>query len=133
VIEADIIRPNEVDNVWPSIAEGMIKSCRGTNLSAGYLWTQCRAGEAFLVIVHEDGDYLGACVTRFETQPERLILRGLALCGKDTKKWLATLQDKLRQMAREGGATIFVDDGKPGLVKLIKDARVVRVVYEVDV
>jgi hypothetical protein len=130
---AEIIQPGNVDTIWPQLAEGFTKSCEGTNVSSGWLWTQCRAGEAFLVICHKDNEIKGACVVRFENQPSRLVLRGLALCGSNMSEWLATMQEKVRQMAREGGASVFIDEGRPGLAKMIKEARVVRVIFEVDV
>lgn len=130
---ASIVQPGLVDQIWPSISEGMVLSCSHSNLTAGYLWQECRSGHAFLVVIHEGTDIEAGCVVRFENEGHRVVLRGLALSGSKPKAWLHILREKLNEMAKEGGASVFVDEGRQGLVKLIEGARIVRVVYEVDV
>ena len=131
---AEIIEPHNVDRLWPQLAEGFVKSCTNTNQTAGNLWQLCRGGNAFLVVAHEDDKIHGACVVRFEPYGDRQCIRGLGLSGsKGIEHWIGTLRDKVNEMGREGGATVFVDEGRPGFAKLIKDARIVRVTFEVDI
>ena len=134
MVSVDIVAPNLVDQVWPQIADGMAKSCRktGNDLAPGYLWQECRSGHAFLVLAHDEGKAVGAVIVRFE-YGTKSVLRGLGMCGQDFKGWLAPMREKLTEMAKQGGASVFVDEGRPGLVKLIDGAKTTRVTYEVEV
>lgn len=131
------VRPDQVDQVWPMIAEGMRRSCdkTGGELSAGYLWQECRAGHAFLVVAYDATEVLGAAVLRFETWPSGIRLRGLGLCGKNMKAWLPEMRAVAEQIGRAGGAVALVDKGSPALLRLLRrfdvPAKVLSTQYEV--
>ena len=131
--DVDIVAPNLVDNVWPQLADGFAASCEGSDLTPGHLWQECRSGHAFLVVAYESERVLGAVIVRFEYGADRAVLRGLALCGTGFKSWIEPMRSKLNEMAKQGGASVFVDEGRPALVRMIKGAKVVRVTYEVEV
>ncbi len=133
--KADIVAPNLVDQVWPQIADGVAKSYAksGGGMTPGQLWQECRSGHAFLVVVYNPNALVGAIVVRFEYGPDKTRLRGLALVGTDLRAWIEPLRAKLTEMAKQGGAEVFIDEGRPGLVRLIPDAKIVRVTYEVEV
>ncbi|MCP4410083.1 MAG: hypothetical protein GY807_20530 [Gammaproteobacteria bacterium] len=136
-VKCDIVSPNLVDQVWPDLANGMIKSCRNTggSLTPGYLWQECRSGHAFLVVAYEDdkSKLLGACIVRFQNEGDRKVLRGLGLCGTQLKLWLEPMRKKVNEMAKQGGAVAFVDEGRMGMTRLIEGAQIRRVTYEVEI
>lgn len=133
MIQVRLLAPSEVDTIWPLITTGMQRSCdkTGGELSSGYLWQECRSGHAFLFIAIEEASLLGAAVVRFETWPNGTRLRGLGLCGKDMKRWWEPMKAEVVRRGREGGAVAWVDLGRPGLRKYLKNARILGTLYEV--
>ncbi len=133
----EVVRPERVDAMWSLLAEGMRKSCdrTGGELSAGYLWQECRAGHAFLVVAYDESAVLGAAIVRFETWPSGIRLRGLGLCGKNMKSWIEEMRAAVEQIARAGGAVAIVDKGSPGLMRLFRHlgikSRLLSTQYEV--
>ena len=123
-----------VDAFWPHVAEGVHRSCvkSGGQLSAGYLWQECRTGNAVLYMVH-DGDTLhGASIFAYRDWASGLRYVGLALCGRNAKEWFEILHEKVREDARMGGAVAIVDAARPGMKKHYrsKAIRTIQVVYE---
>jgi len=123
-----------VDAFWPHVSEGVHRSCvkSGGQLSAGYLWQECRNGNAVLYMVH-DGDTLhGASIFAYRDWASGLRYVGLALCGRNAKEWFDILHEKVREDARMGGAVAIVDAARPGMKKHYrsKAIRTIQVVYE---
>jgi len=133
MIQVKLLGPHEIDAIWPMISGGMQRSCdkTGGELSSGYLWQECRSGHAFLFIAWEETELLGAAVVRFETWPNGMRLRGLGLCGRDMKRWFGLMKAEVIQRGREGGAVAWIDLGRPGLRKYLKDAKILGTLYEV--
>lgn len=130
-----LLRSDQIDGVWPQLAEGMAESCKATggNMTAGWLWQECRSGHAFLIIGHEADAVKVGLVVQFQTLGGEPILRGLGLCGQGFRDWAIGLADFLRQIAKSGGAQWFIDDGRPGMSRLVPGAEVVSITYRVKV
>jgi hypothetical protein len=124
----------DVDKFWPHVAQGMQRSCvkSGGQLSAGYLWQECRGDRAFLYIVHDEGRLLGAAVFAFRDWPSGLRYVGLGLCGVNAKDWFEDLHNQVREDAKMGGAVAIVDAARPGMRKFYKAKAIktIQVVYE---
>jgi len=122
-----------VDQIWPAVSEGFGRSLEyAPDLSLGYLWTECRSGEAYLFVAHDEaGEVLAASIWRFTVWLTGPRFKCLALYGKQMKRWLRPMEDAVRQAAKHGGATALAYEGRPGWKRLF-NARQIRAVYEVD-
>ena len=121
-----------VDQVWPHIAEGMATGCRrsGGDLYPGWLWTQCRTGNAFLFIAATDEAVEGASVWQFETWPNGPRFRCLMAAGEGMGVWFADMRQKVEETARQGGAVALVSDGRTGWERHLPKARKLRTLFE---
>jgi hypothetical protein len=117
----EIVHPSNVDDIWPHIAEGMMKSCRstGNTITAGWLWQECRSGRAFLIAAY-DNDILGAAVVQFVDSGKAM--EGLALYGKRCAEWWDMLSDTVKSIMRAGDCSMFTDTGRPGMAKYFPEA-----------
>lgn len=122
-----------VDTVWPLVARGIEDACRktGGDLTNHYLWSECRAGRAFLAVVKEDDNILGASVWRFEDWTEMgRVIRCLALYGSRFMEWKDEHRRVTRELAMVGRAVSFITEGRAGFERLYPGARVIRQLYE---
>lgn len=119
----------QIDGIWPHIRDGMVRSCKGGNMRAGYVWQQCRSGNAHLLIAHDGAKICGAAVLQFEDYGKTL--RGLALCGEDRKAWWPQMVDVVRQMVKDNRAERFIDEGRVGLKSIYPKARLLSQTYEI--
>lgn len=126
---------HEVDGIWPSVARGLEHACRksGGDLTADYLWSECRSGRAFLCIVSDGPAICAASVWRFEKWSSGKKLKCLALYGQGMRGWLDGHRAFTVEMAKAGGASSIVTDGRAGWGRLYPEARILRQTYEVDV
>lgn len=126
---------HEVDGVWPVVAEGMEKACRrtGGDQTAHHLWEICRSGAGFLVIAADDAGLVGASVWQFQNWTSGKKLRCLALFGRDFASWVEDQRKFTMEMARVGGATSIVAEGRRGWERLFPEAKLLRQVYEAPV
>ena len=124
---------HQVDAVWSAVAEGLEHACRktGGDISADYLWGECRGGHAFLVVISRDNEILGASVWRFEKWTSGKKLRCLALYGKHICDWLEQHVEFTKAMAKAGDATALVTEGRRGFQRMFPKARVLRQLYEI--
>lgn len=131
-LRVEVAGVHQVDSVWPLVADGLERACRATGgeLTADYLWGECRAGRAFLLVVADIG-IRAAAVLRFEQWSTGKKLRCLALYGTDMRDWLPQLTDAAKQLAKVGGATSLVSDGRKGWARLF-NGKVLRQTYEVE-
>lgn len=133
---ATVVNVTEIDRIWPSVAYGLEHACRktGGDLTADYLWSQCRSGAAFLVVVVKrdiDAEELvGASVWRFEKWTTGKKLRCLALYGRGFNDWWPQHYKLLGEMLKAGQTTQVVWEGRKGFERLFKRARVLRQLYE---
>lgn len=124
----------EVDAIWPLFSARLQKACErtGGDLSAGELWQMCRSGNAFLVVALDDGGPKAMLIMQFQKWTAKTVMRCLAIVGDGVDDWLPLARDFIAQMARDGGATSFVAEGRDGWVKLFPDAKKLRTTYEVS-
>jgi hypothetical protein len=122
---------HQVDGLWSQIADGLEHACRktGGDLTAHYLWTECRSGRAFLVVVSAE-TIIAASVWRFEQWTTGRKLRCLALYGVGMKDWLRPHRKLIEDLAKVGGATSLVTEGRKGFQRIFPAARVLRLLYE---
>jgi hypothetical protein len=127
-----LVSVDRIDQVWPHVRQALEGACRrtGGDLTSLDLWRQCRSGEAFLAVVHDDL-IRAATVARLEQWTSGRKLRVLALAGMGRKEWLGDLFDYGCNFARDNGATSIIFDGRKGWERALAGARVRRVVYEV--
>lgn len=104
-----------VDAVWPRIAAGMEAACRrsGDDLTAPYLFAECRAGRALLFVVTADGEARAALVARVEQWGAARVLRLLAASGRGMGDWLAAVTSH-HQWPRLLGCEKVVFEGRRG-------------------
>ena len=133
-IRVELANCQQVDQVWPIISEGLEKACRrtGGDLTSDYLWSEARAGRAFLAIVSRDREILAASVWRFEVWSTGRKLKCLCLYGRDMRAWLGQHRQFTTAMARAGGATAIVAEGRKGWARLFGEAKELRRTYEVE-
>lgn len=124
----------EIDRVWGHVSDGLERACQrtGGSLTAHYLWSECRSGAAFLVVITGDDGLLGASVWRFEDWSSGRKLKCLALYGRRMRDWLEQHRTFSEQMARAGGATALVTEGRLGWQRVFPKARLLSQSYEVS-
>lgn len=130
-VEVSLIFTPLVDQVWPKVKDGMRASCErsGNQLTAGWLWQECRSGRAILLAAHDGDDVFGAAVVQF--QDNGRMLRGLGFCGTRVDEWHPAMRALIREIMIDGGAERFIDEGPPGMKKFYPDAKVLGMTFEV--
>ena len=122
----------QVDQVWPAIAEGMVRSCKksGGGIVAGDVWRECRSGSAFLIIAHDDREIHGASVWYLQTGASGAWLRCMALYGKNMKAWKDEMHEMVRGIAKHCGAVGLKSEARPGMKSIFPNAQLKRVYFE---
>lgn len=123
-----LIQVQYVDSFWPHVKDGFEKARlkTGSSLTVGSLWQQCRSGEAFLVVVHDEKSVLAGAVVR----PEESKLRVLVLYGGDMDEWFNDIVAFGKRIAADCGADALRFEGRAGWKKKFPKAKVLRVLYE---
>ncbi|MBB5663259.1 hypothetical protein GGE68_001435 [Rhizobium leguminosarum] len=123
----------EVDAIWPSISDKIIKATLkyGSSVSSGDLWQMCRAGNAFLVVVFDGEEVKGALIMQFQRWASKQVMYCLAIVGDDIQTWLPDARAFITDMAKAGGAESFIAEGREGWPALFPDAKKLRITYEV--
>lgn len=123
----------EVDQIWPLFSSRLQSACdrTGGDISSGELWQMCRSGNAFLVVVFDDRGPKAILIMQFQKWTAKTVMRCLGIVGDDVDTWLPAAREFISNMAREGGATSFVAEGRDGWAKLFPDAKKLRTTYEV--
>lgn len=122
-----------IDRIWPLVSKDFVE-CLNDNYgdcSAGDLWTQCRSGNAFLIVAHENEAIKSASVWRFENWLKGPVFRCLILTGKDMKDWFDDVRTFCEQIAKDNGAT-FVWDGRDGWGRAFPEAKKIRQTYMME-
>jgi hypothetical protein len=124
----------EVDKVFPVFAERLNAACMrtGGDLSAGDLWQMCRSGNAFLVVAFDDEAFKAILIMQFQKWTDRQVMRCLAIVGDDMDEWLPAAKEFIAKMAKDGGATSFIAEGRDGWARIFPTAKKLRVTYEVQ-
>lgn len=125
----------EVDVVWPEIS-GRLKKAQeryGSSLSSGDMWQLCRSGNAFLVLVFDEGGIHGALIMQFQTWATKRVMYCMAIVGDGVSEWMPVARVFISKMAKDGGAESFVAEGREGWAAIFPDARKLRVTFEVAI
>jgi hypothetical protein len=124
----------EVDQFWPAFAQRLQIACdeTGGDISSGDLWQMCRSGNAFLVLVLDEAGFKAALIMQFQKWTAKQVMRCLAIVGDDMAAWLPMARDFIAKMARDGGATSFIAEGREGWTRIFPAARRLRTTYEVE-
>lgn len=130
-----IANSQEVDQVWPLFSARLQQACErtGGDISSGELWQMCRSGQAFCVVVLDDAGPKAILIMQFQKWTAKTVMRCLGIVGDGVNDWLPAARSFIAQMAKDGGATSFVAEGRDGWVKLFPDAKKLRVTYEVEI
>lgn len=131
-IRVELANCQQVDQVWPIISEGLEKACRrtGGDLTSDYLWSEARAGRAYLLLASDGEPIIAAGVFRFEAWTSGRKLRVLSLYGTRMSEWLPRGLSVVRKMMRVGNADGLVFEGRPGWSRKLR-ARELRRLFEV--
>lgn len=134
-MNVDLVPPVDVDKIWPLIARRVADCIQKINAdcSAGDLWTMSRSGALFLIIAHEDDTVLGATMWRFETWAHGTVFKNIITVGERMKEWFPDMQEKVNEMAANGGADHFVWQGSPAWRRLIPNAKTMTCNYIMEV
>lgn len=128
-----LVPVSEVDRAWMPIAEGMKEACRrgGDDLTVAELFRQCRVGLSLLFIAWVDDEIKAGLVCRTEVWGGKQVLRILALTGWEMDQWLPALTEYREwPLALDVKAVVF--EGREGWRRALKNVRVIRTVYEVE-
>lgn len=125
----------EVDQLWPVFSARLQKACErtGGDISSGDLWQMCRSGNAFLVVVLDGDELKAALIMQFQKWTAKQVMRCLAIVGDEMDEWLPAARDFIAGMARDGGATSFIAEGRDGWARIFPTAKRLRVTYEVEI
>ena len=125
----------EVDHFWGTFAQRLQIACdeTGGDISSGDLWQMCRSGNAFLVLVLDEAGFKAALIMQFQKWTAKQVMRCLAIVGDDMAAWLPMARDFIAQMAKDGGATSFIAEGREGWTRIFPAARRLRTTYEVEI
>jgi hypothetical protein len=129
-----IATSSEVDTFWPAFAQRLQTACEetGGDISSGDLWQMCRSGDAFLVLVVDGNFFKAALIMQFQKWTAKQVMRCLAIVGEDMGEWLPDARTFIGHMARDGGATSFIAEGREGWTRIFPAARRLRTTYEVE-
>lgn len=118
-----------VDQLWPRLAEGFHEAVMATggDITAGDLWTTCRAGYGLLFVAHDGEAISAASIWRFETWQSGAKLRCLALYGSSMNEWIGDMHAAVKAAA---GRADLVSEGRVGWPKVFPNAKRLRVLYE---
>lgn len=127
-----LVSPHEIDAVWEFVGEGIEGACRrtGGDLTASWLWTECRSGRAYLIAVADSEKIIGASVWQFQNWTSGVRFKCIAGYGVNLKGWMGQLRELVTRMAKAGGAKALVVEGRIGWRRVFRNARIVRQIYE---
>jgi len=131
-LRIEIASVDQVDGVWPLIAEGVAAAAlrTGGDTTPEYLWSECRSGRAFLIVVSREKEVLASSVWRFEAWQTGRKFKCLSLSGRHMSEWIDDLRAFVEKLARVGGANALVTEGRIGWGRKYK-ARILRQLYEI--
>ena len=97
------LRPEQVDVFWPMVADGIAESVAATggDLTAGYLWQECRSGRTLMVISQNANRIECAWIFRTETWSSGTRLRCLAAWGENMAEWLEPMKAYVADLQRQ--------------------------------
>lgn len=127
-----LVPVHQVDAIWPHVAAqiGEAVLATGGDVTVGHIWTQCREGAAWLIVVSDGDDLKAVSVWRHEVWLTGPKLRCMALWGRGMPEWLPQMRGIVTRIARDCGARSFVTEGRKGWERIFPKAKVLRTLYE---
>lgn len=124
-----LVQLDQVDTVWPLIAEGIKEACRRGrgSVNPDWLFGLCRRGEAYLFVYVEGDNIRAAYVCQVQDWPSGQVLNILVLCGEGWEEWIPLFRD----FCATFNVKRVVFSGRKGLGS-IKGARLLHSTYELD-
>lgn len=132
MVKAEVVPVWQVDSTFEHVASGLERSCKrsGGDLTASYLFEQCRSSSALLVVASDDTRIVGAVVLRFENWTGKSVLRTLGLWCSQKGAW-ESLNTKTHEIGKLYGAKSLVAEGRKGWERRYPNAKILRQLYEV--
>ncbi|MCP5099925.1 MAG: hypothetical protein GY943_30600 [Chloroflexi bacterium] len=104
----------------------------GQDLNLSYVMNDCRIGGLHMAVSKANNITVGAIVFRIEDWRGKTVCRVMALGGEGDFDWPAML-DELKVYCKSIMVTKIIFGGRKGWERVIKNARVTSVNYEVDI
>lgn len=130
-----LVNIKDLDPSWPMVAPFLLSSVQRPendgDLDMPYLWTQCRAGNAFLIVSHEDKQVQMASVWEFEKH-DYISFRCISIGARrgTMKEWLEPTRELVVRIAKMNGALSLMGRGRRW-DRVFKEAKVNGLDYEV--
>ena len=131
-IKIEICSATEVDGLWPMVSDGFREASirSGGEVDPTDHWTLCRSGRAFLILAVRGGSIIAAGVWMFENWLTGKKIRCLLIYGRDMKEWFQPYRGLILKIAKVGGATAMVTEGRSGWGRVVPEAVELRRLYE---
>ncbi|MDI6836772.1 MAG: hypothetical protein QMD99_13820, partial [Rhizobiaceae bacterium] len=68
---------------------------------------------------------------QFQKWADKQVFYCMAMVGDGAREWLPLARDYIGKIGRENGANSFVAEGREGWSSMFKDAKKLRITYEV--
>lgn len=115
------VRPDQVLDVWPVVVDHIDKALRhgiGEMTPADVLDILLR-GEWMMLVVLMDGRLVASATLQPVTYPRMRCVRVVTLGGVYMRKWVDTLHDEIKKLARAIGAQGIESVGRAGMSKML--------------
>lgn len=139
MVKVELVPVVLVDNIFPAVSDGFNRASKksSSDIDASYLYRECRAGNAMLVVASDETNVTGALVLRNENWCGKSVMHTLGLWCSARGAYRA-LEAKKIELARMTGATSLVasarasERGHCGFLRLHPNAKILRYVIEVE-
>jgi hypothetical protein len=135
-VNITVVAQADVDAIWQYIA-AKVTDClqaQRADCTAADLWSQCRAGTAFVVLITEETEFRGAVVWRFETWPDGPVMRAIVAVGDGIEGHFEEIYAWCEALAKSMGAgRITIVGTRPGWGRKIKRKATVTYNYVFEV
>lgn len=129
----DIVPPNLVPRIWPSLADGIDKACRrgGSGQTAAWLFSECLGARSYLFAIFRDDTPVAGLVARVELRGGENVFCIQAMCGVDMSEWIDRIASH-EFWPRQLQCSKAIFSGSEAYQRLVPGARVTGYNYEVD-
>lgn len=120
-----VCAPHEVDAIWHLVVEGISKAIvRSENMedTAGDLWTLCRSGRGYLILVWDEAGIRMASVWQFEKRNGKSVFNCRIMYGTKMKEWVNQAREWITKLAKDNGAEYLVSAGRRGWLRYFNAA-----------
>jgi hypothetical protein len=130
----ELVGVADIDKLWPRVAGDITRCLRKapTDVGAGDVWANCRSGQWFMIVAHDDVAIHGTTVWRFANG----YFECLVLAGSDLSRWLYDLVETATSLAKLNGCRGLIATGRAGFKTLFKkhlpQAKAIRVTHALE-